>query len=204
MDITFGQLHAELRGRAAGVRGVGRSVLLAVLLGSLAVWGATTAFAAGSPDGFAHEPISLVTDRGAMFSLASMAPGETETRYVTVASTGSARSLRMFATVAGTGLARFLTVRVTRGTGGAGAFLPFGNGGAGSFLPSGTGGAGAGVVFRGRLSAFPTTWATGLDLGAAAEPGRTETFRVEIRLAEDAGAQGLTAGADFHWEARAS
>jgi hypothetical protein len=81
------------------VRGVGRSVLVTVLLGSLAVWGATTAFAAGSPDGFEHGPISLVTDRGSMFSLASMAPGETVTRYVTVASSGPARSLRMFAAV---------------------------------------------------------------------------------------------------------
>jgi hypothetical protein len=88
-------------------------------------------------------------------------------------------------------------VTVTRGTGGPGSFVP-------SALRSGTVGAGAGVVFRGRLSAFPTTWATGLDLGGATAPVDAQTFRFEIRLADDRRAQALTAGADFHWEARAS
>jgi hypothetical protein len=126
-----------------------------------------------------------------MFSVPPLAPGQSVTRYATVATTGPASSLRLYGEVSGTGLARFLTVRVTRGTGRAHTFVPAG------------GVADQSLVFRGRMSAFPRSWAGGLDVGGArASSPDGQTLRFQISLSNDRRAQGLSAGIDFRWEAR--
>jgi hypothetical protein len=126
-----------------------------------------------------------------MFSLPAIAPGETVTRYATVTAAGSAAPVRLFATVSGTGLARFLSLTVTRGTDGQDGFVPVAADGAGSE-----------IVYSGTLAGFPQTWAGGIDVGETTQPARTATYRFEITLSSAGAAQGLTAVADFRWEAR--
>jgi hypothetical protein len=190
MDVTFEHPFAEPRDATRGGR-LGRSLLIGAIFGSLAVWGATTAIAVRPTGGFVHDPVSLATRGGTMFSVPPLAPGQSVTRYATVATTGPASSLRLYGEVSGTGLARFLTVRVTRGTGGAHTFVPAG------------GVAAQSLVFRGRMSAFPRSWAGGLDVGGArASSPDVQTLRFQISLANDRRAQGLSAGIDFRWEAR--
>jgi hypothetical protein len=191
MDITFEHAFAERRGDADPVRRLWRSAVVVVIFGSLAVWVATSALASGASGGFVLEPVAVTTDAGALFSLPALAPGRTVTRYATVASTGSPASIRLYATVSGTGLDRFLTLTVTRGTDGTNGFVPVGADDE----------AGPGIVFSGRLRDFPQTWDAGVHGGSWA-PGETRTFRFEITLSDRAGARGLTAGADFRWEAR--
>jgi hypothetical protein len=53
------------------------------------------------------------------------------------------------------------------------------------------------------MSAFPRSWAGGLDVGGArASSPDVQTLRFQISLANDRRAQGLSAGIDFRWEAR--
>jgi hypothetical protein len=195
MDITFERSFAEPRGGADAVRRLTRSTVVVALFGALVVFGAVGALASTRLDGFADDPVSLTTAAGPMFTLPALAPGQTVTRYATVASSGPAPSqVRLFASVSGTGLARFLTLTVTSGTGGTKHFVP----------DRTDHGAGPGIVFRGPLSSFPQTMDEGLDVRAGWTGGASRTFRFEITLADEPGAQGLTAGADFRWEARAS
>ncbi|MGZ4137715.1 MAG: hypothetical protein ACXVPX_09110 [Actinomycetota bacterium] len=191
MDITFEQPFAELRGGADSIRRLTRSAVVAVVFGALAVWGAAGALASTDAGGFVHDPVSVSTSTGTMFTLPALAPGESVTRFATVTSAGSPATVRLFATVSGTGLARFLSITVTRGTGGTKAFVP-----------ATTGGAGSGIVYSGTLADFPQTWGGGVRLGGTWPAGHGETYRFEISLSNAAAAQGLTAGADFRWEAR--
>jgi hypothetical protein len=191
MDITFEQPFAELRGAADSARRLARSAVVAVVFGALAVWGVAGALASTEAGGFVHDPVSVSTSSGTMFSLPALAPGESVTRFATVTSTGSPATVHLFATVSGTGLARFLSITVTRGTGGAKAFVP-----------ATTGGAGSGIVYSGTLADFPRAWVGGLRLGPTWPAGHAETYRFEISLANDAAGQTLTAAADFRWEAR--
>ncbi len=192
MDITFARSIAEPRGGADSLRRLARSGVVAALFGTLAVWGTAGALASVHRPGFVSQHVEVASHTGTMFTMPGLAPGRTVTRYASVASTGSPAAVRLYATSSGTGLARFLTLTVTRGTGGTDAFVPYG----------GDAGAGPGVVFRGRLSDFPTSWRDGLDVGGAWAPGETRTFRFEIRMSDADEAQGLAAGADFRWEAR--
>jgi hypothetical protein len=191
MDITFDQPFAEQRGGTDAVRRLARSAVVAAVFGALALWGAAGALASTDTGGFVRDPVSVSTSTGTMFSLPALAPGETVTRYATVTAAGSAAPVRLFATVSGTGLARFLSLTVTRGTDG-----PDG------FAPAAAEGGRSGIVYSGTLAGFPETWRDGIDVGETAQPGRTETYRFEIALSTADAAQGLTAGADFRWEAR--
>jgi hypothetical protein len=194
MDITFERSFADPRGGSESLRRLARSSVVAALFGALVVWGTVGTLASADEPGFVSEHVAVTSEAGTMFSMPALAPGETVARYASVASTGSPAALRLYATISGTGLARFLTVTVTRGTGGTDAFVPYGD----------DRGAGPGVVYHGALSHFPTAWGSGLDVGGTWAPGETHTFRFDIRMSDKAGAQGLTAGADFRWEARES
>jgi hypothetical protein len=180
MDITFERVFADPRGGADTMRRLARAGVVAIVFGSLAVWGVVGALHADDAPGFVHDAVRVTSSSGTMFSLPALAPGQTVTRYATVRSSGSAASLRMFATTSGTGLARFLTLTITLGTARYGT-------------------AGPEVVYSGPLSAFPASWNDGIDLGAA---GSTRRLRFDIRLADEPAAQGRGAGADFRWEAR--
>jgi hypothetical protein len=194
MEITFEHAFAGRRGGAEPVRRLARTVVVGSLFGALAISGVVGALAATSETGFGHQPVYLAeTDSGTMFSLPALSPGQTVTRYATVSSGGSAPSaVRLFATISGTGLQRFLTLTVTRGTGDADAFVP----------DADRGGAGPGVVFQGRLSRFPTTWEKGIDAGGSWATGEAHVYRFEVTLSDRSAAQGLSAGADFRWEAQ--
>jgi hypothetical protein len=191
MDITFEQPFADPRGSADRVRRFGRTAIVALVFGALATWGAAGALASPDAGGFTSHPVSVSAGAGTMFRLPEIAPGRTITRFATVRSSGGPATVRLFAHVSGIGLARWLSITVTRGTGGAHGFVP----------ASADRGAGPGVVYSGRLSAFPASWDDGIDLGAGSTVG-TATFRFDIRISDAAAAQGLAAGADFVWEAR--
>jgi hypothetical protein len=191
MDITCEQPFSELRGAADSVRRLARSAAVAVVFGALAVWGVAGALASSEVGGFVHDPVSVSTSTGTMFSLPALAPGESVTRFATVTSTGSPATVHLFATVSGTGLARFLSITVTCGAGGAKAFVP-----------ATTGGAGSGIVYSGSLADFPRAWLGGVRLGPTWPADHAETYRFELSLANDAAGEALTAAADFRWEAR--
>jgi len=91
-------------------------------------------------------------DSGAvLFSASGLRPGATQTRCITVTSTGSAPSLiRLYGTGKTTSksLSTYLTVVVSAGTGGSAASCV-------GFVPGST-------VYRGTLAAFPTTYASGV------------------------------------------
>jgi hypothetical protein len=189
MDIAFEHPFAEPRGGADVVRRLGRSAVVAAVFGALAVWGAAGAIASTHAGGFVHDPVSVSTGSGTMFSLPTLAPGETVTRYATVTAAGSPAAVRLYARVSGSGLDRFLSLTVTRGAAGTEGFAS-------------ASAAGSGIVYSGTLADFPRTWEGGIDLGLTSSDRDETTYRFEITLSRAAAARGRTAGADFEWEAR--
>lgn len=141
---------------------------------------------------------------GAVISLAGAMPGNSNTGCIAVTSTGSlASTVRLYATVTGT-LAPYLTLTVTRGTIASPTF------------PSCTGfsadatnylGSGAGVIYTGTLSAYPTTYASGIVDPKAATPetwttNEVHVYQFAITLANNGAAQGLSSTATFRFEAQ--
>jgi hypothetical protein len=135
-------------------------------------------------------------DAGAvMFSASGLRPGATQTRCITVTSTGSAPSLiRLYGTGRSStkSLSSYLTLVVSAGTGGSSA-------GCAGFVPSST-------VYRGTLAAFPTSYASGVGSWTTAgdTAGETTSYQITYSLAATApaGAQGGTAAVAFTWEAQ--
>jgi predicted ribosomally synthesized peptide with SipW-like signal peptide len=139
----------------------------------------------------------------AVVPLPAASPGQSSTGCIAVTYNGTlSAGVRLFATLGGS-LAPHLTLTVTRGTQATPSF----NSCAG-FTADATDyvGAGAGVVFSGLLSAFPTSWASGI----ADAPGSPETwatgerhvYRFVVTLGGSLAAQGLSQTAAFTWEAR--
>ena len=114
-----------------------------------------------------------------------------------------ASSVKLYATVTG-GLPPYLTVTVTRGTDSSPSFDS-----CGSFAADSTDyvGAGAGVIYSGLLSAFPSSYATGI---VDPPSGTTETwttsevhsYKFVVSLGSSLSGQGQTGSATFTWEAR--
>lgn len=140
----------------------------------------------------------------AALSLSSATPGASDTGCIRVTYDGSLdAAVRLYATVSGA-LAPYLTLTVTRGTESTPAFDS-----CSSFSadPTDYVGAGPGVVFSGLLSAFASSYATGVvdPPSGAAETwtsGEVHSYRLSISLNDDTAAQGLSATATFVWEAR--
>lgn len=181
-------------------RRIALSAIVVGLLAPLAVSSTIAAFDSTSSaegNGFAAGTVYLSSDAGGGGSTLSMpnsGPGSTAVSYTTIDYAGTLPAgVRLYGTVAGTGLDRFLQVTVTRGAGEGPAFVPD----ATDYT-----GAGAGVVFRGTLAEFPTTWAAGIVDPATWNGPESHSFRFRVTLADDPAGMGLTAGADFHWEAR--
>ncbi len=200
-------MEYTLRGDAigrAGVRGgllpkIALSAIVVGLLGPLAVSNTLAAF--GSTSGAADNAFAAGTvylsdsDAGSsMLSMANAGPGSTATSYIVVAYTGTlASTIRLYGLTTGTGLARFLNLTVTRGSGTGAGFVPD---------PTDYTGAGAGVIYRGTLADLPSDYGTGIvDPGTWQGP-ESHSYRFQVTVADDGAAQGLTAGADFLWEAR--
>lgn len=143
-------------------------------------------------------------DTGAMLtSLSGALPGNSDTSCIRVTYNGNlAASVRLYASTTGS-LAPYLTLTVTRGSAAAG----FDN--CTGFAADATNytGAGAGVVYSGLLSAFPTSYASGLVEPKSATPerwttGETHDYKLTLTLNDVNAAQGLSGTATFSWEAR--
>jgi len=191
-----------------------RKLLLTVLLlgaGGVAAgagtWSAFSATTANSGNGFAAGTVTVGDNDagGALVSLpANAKPGDTSTRCVLVSYTGSLPStVRMYATVSGA-LAPYLSVTVTRGTDSSPSFPS-----CAGFVPDpvnyGTGT--IGVVYQGKLSGLPSTWAGGIVDPMTGSPeswtqSEAHAYRYVVSVDNDPAAQGVSAAATFHWEAR--
>jgi Concanavalin A-like lectin/glucanases superfamily len=139
----------------------------------------------------------------AMLSLIGARPGSTDTSCIEVEYTGTLPStVRLYATTAGT-IAPYLTLTVTRGT------MPSAFDSCTGFEADGTNyvGAGLGVVYSGSLSAFPTSYASGLVDPYATPPeewttGEKHAYRFVVSLDDVSAAQSKSGSATFTWEAR--
>jgi len=139
---------------------------------------------------------------GAVIGLpAGSRPTDSDAGCVTVTYEGSLpATVRLYATVTASGpsLAPHLTTTVTRGSGGTPSDCS-------GFTPDGVdyGYGTNGVVFQGKLSAFPASYASGIaNPPAAWTTGESHTFRFDVSLDNDQAAQGLDAESEFFWEAR--
>lgn len=173
-----------------------------------AAYAAYAAYVSNTGNSFAAGSVALSdNDSGtAMFtSLTAARANDSETSCILVRSNGSLSStVRLYGSVSGA-LAPYPTLTVTRGTDAAPAFDN-----CTTFVPDATNyiGQGAGVLFNGALSAFPTSFASGITDPAVG--GGTETwtqnevhvYRFVINAGTNTAAQGLSATAAFTWEAR--
>ena len=131
----------------------------------------------------------------AMFAVTNMAPGDGDTECIVVTYEGSLdANVKLYGAVtAGDGLETYLDVVIERGSGGT-----FGDC---------TGFSSSETVYSGTLAGFA---ATHTDFGSGAgtwapsggAPDDDMTYRVQVTLQDDNGAQGLSATASFTWEAQ--
>jgi hypothetical protein len=185
------------------------SVLIASgCLGIAGTWSAFSGTTSNAGNTFAAGTVVLSDDDGgaAMFTLPGLDPGETATRCIDVAYTGSLPALvRLRASTTGTGLDSALDLVVTRGS----FAMPPGGGSCAGFTADGTDylGRGAGTIWDGTLGDYPSGWATGLNDPSDLDPeswsaGEHHAYRLTATLRDDDAAQGLTATTTFTWEAR--
>lgn len=141
--------------------------------------------------------VVLTDDDGeaAMFAVANMKPGDTETECITVTYSGSLDAVVVVygALVAGDGLDEYVDVTVRRGSGGT-----FGDC---------TGFSSVETVYAGTLRGFVTTHASfGSGAGTWAPVGGgaddVMTYQFEVTLQDTNVAQGLTSTVTFTWEAQ--
>lgn len=148
---------------------------------------------------------ALVRNDGgrALFTLPNAKPGTTSTSCVLITYNGAkAAKIRLYGKSSGTGLQQFVTLRVTRGT------LPRGSGArsCSGFKADAANyrSLGKGVIYKGVLASFPTTWAKASSIGTAWQTGAKHAYRFEVRVGDDNAAQGLWMTSGFTWQARAS
>jgi hypothetical protein len=134
-------------------------------------------------------------DAGAvLFSPTGLRPGATQTRCITVTSTGSAPSrVRLYGTGRTTtrSLSTYLTLVISAGTGGSAASCV-------GFVPTST-------VYRGTLATFPTTYGAGVgSWTTAGNAAESTTYQISYTLAASApvSAQGGSAAVAFTWQAQ--
>jgi hypothetical protein len=178
------------------VSGIGALALTAGL-----VWqSAYAAFTISTPTytlGWATGSVAIADDdAGAvLFSASGLRPGATQTRCITVTSTGSAPSVvRLYGTGRTTtkSLTTYLTLAISAGSGGSAASCV-------GFAPAST-------VYRGTLAAFPTTYAAGVGswttAGTTAGESTTYQFSYTLSASAPVSAQGGTAAVAFTWQAQ--
>jgi hypothetical protein len=126
-----------------------------------------------------------------LFDVSDLAPGESRSNCIRVGYTGSlAANVRLYGAASGA-LAEFLDLQVQIGTGGS-----FGS--CGGFSSGST-------LFTGTLEDFAasrTDFASGLAGWNGATNPTNRTYRLTVTLQDDNDAQGLSADADFTWEAQ--
>jgi predicted ribosomally synthesized peptide with SipW-like signal peptide len=189
-----------------------RLLLTALVLGGLVAVAGTATFSAfssqtsSSGNSFAAGTVQLTdNDAGtAMLAMTNAQPGDSDTSCILLTYSGTLDStVRLYGAVAGA-LGPYLTLTVTRGTDSSPSFDSCTN-----FSADATDyiGSGNGVVYQGLLSAFPSTYATGLVDPTSGSPetwtsSEAHSYRFVVTLANDNGAQGQSATAAFTWEAR--
>lgn len=126
----------------------------------------------------------------AMFTISSMRPTDPPaSSCITVTYNGTLNSaVSLYGAVSGS-LAQYLNLTVVAGTTGGG----FGN--CGSF-------SGTAVLYSGTLSGFPAAYGSVMDPITPWTSGTTDSYMFTISLQNVPAAQGLTATANFTWEAR--
>jgi hypothetical protein len=182
-----------------------RKILLTLVIvgaaGALASVGVFSAFSSTTSNpgnDFAAGTVTIGdNDAGvAAYDVSGAAPGDSGERCIKVTYSGSLAStvtLYRSAFTGGTGLDGYVDVAVTKGTGDQPDCSDF---------------SGGSSVYSGELSAFPSSYGSGLSLtngsgNAAWGQDDAVTYRVRATLQDDNGAQGLTAGThSFTWEAR--
>lgn len=185
------------------------TVLLLGFLGSLTGLATYAAFSSTtvSPGNSFSAGTVVISDNDsgtAMLALANAIPGSSDTSCIRLTYTGSLdANVRLYATLSG-GLASYMTLTVTRGTDSAPSFDS-----CTSFAADSTDyiGSGAGVVYSGLLSAFPSSYSSGIIDPTAGSPetwtnSETHSYRFVVSLNSDTAAQGQTASATFTWEAQ--
>jgi hypothetical protein len=205
-------VSAKRRTRQPAARRVLVAVLMLGVIGVFGGYGSYSAFTAttsNTGNTLAAGTVSIADNDGAgtLVTLSNAKPGSTDTGCISVNYTGSlAANVGLYvSSLTGTGLGAYMTLTVTRGSfsPSAPAFRSCTN-----FVADGTNyiGAGSGVIYNGNLSAFPTTYATGLEptTGSPATwtNGDSHVYKFTVTLQDVNAAQGLTATAGFTWEAR--
>jgi hypothetical protein len=180
--------------------------LVAAVIGAASTFSAFTGTSADAGNTFAAGTVAIGdNDSGsASISMSSARPGDTDTTCIAVTSTGTLPSLvKLYGTTTGTGLDAYLNLVVTRGTGAAGFDDCTG------FTADATdwNGLGAGVVYSGTLTAFPDSYAAGVQDPRSSVPeawttGESHTYRFALTVADDNNAQGRNFTQTFTWEAR--
>jgi hypothetical protein len=140
-----------------------------------------------------------------MLTLSNAGPGDTDQGCMRVTYAGSlAQTVRLYGSTSGTGLDQFLELTVVRGT------LSGTSASCAGFSPDLTDyvGAGPGVIFQDSLDELPDDYEDGLvDPVEGSEEtwtnGESHAYQFVVTVRDDNGAQGLSAGQSFVWEARA-
>jgi predicted ribosomally synthesized peptide with SipW-like signal peptide len=186
-----------------------RIILSALVLGAgglaagAGTFSAFSATAGNSDNQFSAGTVTLGDDDAgaALVSLpANARPGDSSTRCINVSYSGSLPArVRLYASVSG-GLADHLTLTVTRGSQASPSF-PSCSGFAADGADYGYGS--NGIVYQGKLSGLPASYAAGIaDPDASWTGGEARSYRYAVTVDNTPAAQGLSASATFQWEAR--
>jgi hypothetical protein len=166
-------------------------------------WAALSGSTANTGNQFAAGTVALTDNDGGstpMFTFTNQRPGVVDNSCIRVNYAGSlTASVKMYAATTGL-LAPYVDLTVTRGSDTTPAFDS-----CTSFSPDAINyiGQGNGIVYKGPLSSFPTTYATALsDQAATWSTGTSVSYRFTVSIADDNAAQGLSSTATFTWEAR--
>jgi predicted ribosomally synthesized peptide with SipW-like signal peptide len=173
-------------------------------MGSYAAFNSTTS---NTGDTFEAGTVQITDNHNptALISLANAKPGDTDSGCIQVSYSGTlSAAVKLYGSGTGT-LAPYLNLTVTRGTDSNPSYRSCNN-----FNADGTDyiGHGNGVIYDGTLSAFPSSYASGISDPAVG--GGTETwtnpeshsYKFTITAQDVNASQGLTGSASFTWEAR--
>lgn len=178
------------------MRAVGAGALIGVLLGGALVWRAATAMyvaSTSSAGGWESGSVTITDDDSGdvAFDSTQLVGGQSLTRCVTATYTGTITSgpqVRLYGAVSGA-LADHLDLTVDEGTGGSFA-------GCSGFAVGTT-------LYSGLLSAFPTSFATGVSTWSPSTTPVSRVYRFTVTVRSTVSAQNLVAAGSFTWEAQA-
>jgi hypothetical protein len=175
-------------------------LLLALVAAGAAATAAYAAFVSTTSNGsdtFAAGTVYLTdNDSGTrMLSLTGAKPGDSVQSCIAVTYGGTLQAaVHLYALVIGGTIAPYINLTVTRGEG-ANAFGSACTG----FTTTGTG---DGQIYNGTLSAFPTTYATGIVDPQNWSTNDVHVYKFVASLANNPAAQAAAGSANFVWEAR--